>query len=421
MNEPTRRGASPFSFLRPVAGVVAIYVVAALTWLTFGDLPGGRWFAVHLFTLGVLTNLVVALSHHFAQTLLHSPDRGGRTARFVLLNAGVLLMLGFPPRLRWPLAIGATMVVAAVLWLYLDLRRLRKASLTGRFAFVVRAYERACGAFFHGAILGVLMGVGLLAGTWYGSARLAHLHINILGWGGTTLLATVVFFGPTIMRTRMEEGADATAARALRHGMSALTVGALGLLLTGAGGGWALAARLLAAAGLAGFAFAATAVCLPVIRAGRRAKPSAQAWMIRGACGWFVLVVWADAAVVATGRWRLLDALGAVLIVGVLGQAIVASLGYLAPMLTGGGTEGRTAARDRLELAPRARTALLNLGVVLVALSAVGGVGLGTPGAVVARGGWALIATSVLAQLALTGRGAVHMPARDRQDNTDVR
>jgi hypothetical protein len=406
------QGGSPFGFLRPVAALVALYMLAALTWLTFGELPGGRWFAVHLFTLGILTNLVVALSYHFAQTLLHSAERGSRATRFLLLNAGVVLMLVFPPRLRWPFAIGATLVVAAVAWLYVELRRLRKASLTGRFAFVVRAYERACGAFFHGAMLGVLMGIGLLGGTWYGAARLAHLHINILGWGGVTLLATVTFFGPTIMRTRMEEGADATAARALRHGTTALTVGALALLLTGAGGGWALPVRLLAAAGLAGYAAAATAVCLPVIRAGRRAKPSAQAWMIRAACVWFAVVVWADALVVATGRWRLLDALGAVLIVAVLGQAIIASLGYLAPMLARGAPAERSAARERLELAPRARTALLNLGVLLVAMSAVAGTGLGGLGAVVARSGWSLVAASVLVQLALMGRSLIQLPVR---------
>lgn len=412
MSSQRTQDGTPFSFLRPVASVVALYVIAAVTWLTFTGLPGGRWFTVHLFTLGVLTNLVVALSNHFAQTLMHSRERGRPTARFLLLNAGIVLMLTVPARLRWLFAFGATLVIVAVAWLYVDLRRARKASLTGRFAFVVRAYERACGAFFHGAALGMLLGTGVLSGTWYGAARLAHLHINILGWGGITLLATVVFFGPTIMRTRMEEGADATAARALRHGVTALTVGALALLLTGAGGSWVVPARLLAAAGLAGFAVAATAVCLPVIRAGRRARASVQGWMIRAACGWFAVMVWADVAVVATGRWRLLDALGAVLIVGVLGQAIVASLGYLAPMLARGGPAERAVVRDRLELAPRTRTVLLNLGILLVAVSAVAGSGLEAVGAVVARGGWALVVASVLAQLALTARTLVHLPAR---------
>lgn len=401
MTGKTHQRRSPFGFLRPVAGVVAVYMLAALMWMAFGQLPGGRWTAVHLFTLGVVTNLVVALSHHFAQTLLHSPEKRGPTARLVLLNTGVALMLFSFGRLRWLFATGATIVVAAVLWLYVDLRRQRKASLTGRFTFVVRAYERACGAFFHGAVLGVLLGTGLLGGAWYGAARSAHLHVNILGWGGISLLATVVFFGPTMMRTRMEEGADGTAARALRHGTTALTVGALALLLTGVGGAWALPARLTAAAGLAGYAAAATAVCLPVIRAGQRAQPSAPARMIRAACAWFAVVVWVDVLVVATGRWWLLDALGMVLVVGVLGQAILASLGYLAPMLIRGGSAERAAARQRIDVVPRTRTWLLNLGVLLVVLSAVAGAGLREASPFVARAGWVLVAASVLGQLTL--------------------
>jgi hypothetical protein len=406
MNEA--RVPAQHGYLRPVVAVVGLYVVGALLWIALGDaLPGGRWFAVHLFTLGILSNLIVALTHHFAQTLLHAPGGGPRTARFVLLNAGVLLMLVFPPSLRWPLAGGATLVVAAVTWLYIDLRRMRKASLTGRFAFVVRTYERACGAFFHGATLGVLMGVGVLGGTWYGAARIAHLHINILGWGGMTLLATVVFFGPTIMRTKMEPGADKTAALALRHGMTALTVGALALLLTGAGGAWALPMRLLGAAGLAGYAAAATAVCVPVIKAGARAKPSAQAWMIRAAAIWFVVVVWADVGTVATGQWRLLDGLGALLIVAVLGQAIVASLGYLAPMLVPGGPDARTAVRQRLELAPRARAVAYNVGVLAVGAAAMAGRGAEAFGAGVARTGWALVAAVVLTQLVLIASGVL--------------
>lgn len=406
MTRTRSQGGTPFGFLRPAVGVAALYAVAAFVWVALGRQGGDRWLAVHLFTLGVVTNLVVALSHHFAQTLLHSPDRAGRTARFVVLNAGVVMVLLTPSGTRWPLGVGATIVVAAVAWLYVDLRRLRKQSLTGRFAFVVRGYERACGAFFHGAILGVLMGVGVLTGAWYGAARLAHLHVNVLGWAGVALLSTVVFFGPTMMRTRIEDGADATAARALRHGVTALNVGVLALLLTGAGDPWALPARLLAAAGLAGFAAAATAVCLPVIRAGRSAKGSASAWMIRAACGWFVVAVWADVIVVAAGRWRLLDALGAVLIIAVLGQAILASLGYLGPMLARGGSDTRTAARARLERVGRTRTTLLNVGALLVVVAAAGGSGLGVAGAAAARGGWVLVAGSVVAQLALLARSA---------------
>ena len=393
----------PLRPLLPAVVASGVYAVAALVWIAFGDvLPGGRWVPVHLFTAGVLSNMIVALTHHFAQTLLHTPGRTVRHGRFALLNVGaVLLVAALLLDMPRAFAVGATMLTAAVLWLYVDLRRLRKRSLTGRFTFVVRGYERACGAFVHGAILGALMGVGLFSGGWYGAARLAHLHANVLGWGGLTLLATVVFFGPTVMRTRMENGADAAAMPALRVATTGLTIDALALLLTGGGSVWVLPARLVAAGGLAAYAAGATAVCLPVLRAARRARPSPQAWSLRSACTWMVAAVWADVLVVATGRLRLLDALGAILLVGVLGQAILGAVGYLTPMIKGSGPSGRAVIRQRLDGLPRARLVMLNLGVGLVVIAVWIGDIAGIAGSVLARVGWVLVAVAVLTQLLL--------------------
>lgn len=150
----------------------------------------------------------------------------------------------------WIFALGATVVVAAVVWLYVDLRRMRKQALAPRFGFVVRAYERACGAFLHGSAVGILM-----------------------------------------MRTRMQPGADIQAARALRHGTTALTVAALLLLGSGGGGTAGGVVRLVAGAALAGYAVAATVVCRDVILATRRAKTSMSAWMISAGSAWFVTAV----------------------------------------------------------------------------------------------------------------------------------
>ena len=72
--------------------------------------------------------------------------------------------------------------------------------------------SRFVDGFVHGAILGALLGTGVLTGRWYGAGRIAHLHVNILGWAGLTLLATLVFFGPTMVRTRIRQGADDDAA-----------------------------------------------------------------------------------------------------------------------------------------------------------------------------------------------------------------
>lgn len=403
--QPARRSRrerrSPFGGLRPVMVVVSCYALAVLVWVVAGaELPGGRWMAVHLFTLGVLTNLVVALTHHFAQTLLHAPNED-RRARLVLTNAGVLLLLfGLPAGRTWLVAVGATTVTAAVLWLYVDLRRARKASLTGRFAFVVRSYERACSAFIHGAIVGALMGTGMLGGGWYSAGRLAHLHVNILGWGGLTLLSTIVFFAPTVMRTRMEPEADAAAARWLGRSATGLSVTFFALLATGAGGAVVVPARLVAAGGLVLYGIAAAAVCLPVIRTAERAKTTARGTMLQAACCWFTAAVAADVIVVATGQMRLLDALGIVMIVGVLAQTILGTLSYLVPVAWARSSAERGDALARLDVLPWTRAITLNFGVALVAV-ATAQRALGVTPPLIGRLGWLLVLAAIAVHLVL--------------------
>ncbi len=365
------RGASPFAAAAPSIVAALVYAIALVVWLVAGDaLPGGRTFAVHLFTLGVLTNLVLTFSEHFARTVTRTP---GERAWWwpVATNLGILLVLtGLPARIVPALAAGSTLLIGVVFLAYVRLRRMRKAAVGARFAWIVRIYERAHGAFIHGAVFGALMGIGLLTGSWFGAARFAHLHANVLGWGGLTLLATLVFFGPTMARTRIEPGADDRAARLLRHGASGLSAAVLLLFLAGIGGNWATALNAAAGVGLAVYALAATLVCLPVGRAVWGARVTAARPLVLGVCLWFPLAVWADVVVVATGSWRWLDALGVVALTGVLAQAILATLVYLAPMLRGRSTGSREIVRVRLEVGARTRAWALSTGVALSAAGA---------------------------------------------------
>ena len=396
----TPLGRSPFGPLAPPILAAVAYALAVLAWAAAGErLPGGRWLAVHLFTLGVLTNLIPAFSDHFGRALTRTPGTppGWLPAA---RNAGILAVLaGIPTGTRWAVALGATVVTATVLAGYWRLRQMRKQAVGARFGWVVRAYERAHGAFVHGAVLGLLMGTGLLPGAWHATARLAHLHVNVLGWGGLTLLATVVFFGPTMVRTRILPGADVRAARALRYGASGLTAGVLLLLVTAVGGTASAALRVLAGAGLGVFAWAATVVCLPVVRVAAAARPSAPRWAVAAACTWFPLLAWADAAAVAAGWWRFLDALGLAVLAGVLFQAVMATLTYLAPMLRGRSFAARDRILARLERGAAARALAYNAGVLAVALAAAAGPALGAGGALLARAGWALAAAAALTLL----------------------
>lgn len=396
---PRAGGVGRFERLRPVALVAAGYALAVVVWIAFGtDLPGGRWFSVHLFTLGVVTNLVLALSDHFARALTHRPG-AMPWWQFPLANAGILTVLwSVPSGAGWVVVAGATVLTLVVFLSYLRLRSLRRAALAPRFGWVVRAYERAHGAFLHGAVLGALLGASVFGGAWFGAARIAHAHVNLLGWAGMTLLATIVFFGPTVARTRIEQGSDARAARAFRHGATALTFAVLALLLTGASGAAGIAARIAAASGLAVFAASVTVVCLPVLRAMRGAR-APDRWAMLAAVAWFPLVAWADVLVVATASWRWLDALGAALMVGVLAQAIAASLGYLGPQLRPMGAE-RDAVRRRSETIAFGRAVAWNTGAILVVGAALG-VASGADWAWIARVGWGLVLGSAMAQAIL--------------------
>lgn len=363
--------ASPFAPAVPSIAVALAYGAALTLWLIAGDvLPGGRPFAVHLFTLGVLTNLVLTFSEHFARTLTHTPGERSWWWPAVTNLAIVAVLAGLVTRRQPLLAAGATLLVGAVFLAYLRLRRMRRGAVGARFGWIVRLYERAHGAFIHGAVLGALMGVGLVSGTWFAAARIAHLHANMLGWGGLTLLATLVFFGPTMARTRIERSADVVAARALRHGATALGIAVILLLLAGVGGRWAVAFNVLAGMSLAVYAAAATRVCLPVARAVRCGSATAARPLVLGVCGWATVVVWVDALVVTTRAWRWLDAVGVAALAGVLAQAMLAALVHLAPMLVARTSASREVIRGRLERGARTRAVATTLGVSLGVLGA---------------------------------------------------
>ncbi len=387
------RGASPFADVVPTLWLVAGYGLAIVVWLVAGPvLPGGRWLAVHLFTLGVLTNVILAFSEHFSRAVTRTPGDRAWWWTWVANTGIVLVLVGLPTGWLPGLAVGATVLTGVVASAWWRLRAMRRRAIGARFTWVVRRYEQAHVAFAYAALLGALLGLGSIAGTWYLGVRLAHLHANVLGWAGLTLLATLVFFGPTMARTRIEPGADERAARALRRGAVALFVALVLLLLLGLPGGWGTAARVVAGLALAGFALAATSVCLPVWRAVLRARVTASRPLLLGALVWLVAVVWSDVVVVTTGAWRWLDPLGVAALAGVLAPAILATLVYLAPMLRGRTTGERELIRIRLEAGARTRAVLANLAVVAITAGATRLAG-DLP---VAGLGWGLYAATLL-------------------------
>lgn len=397
-----RARSSPFADVTPSVVAALVFAAASAVWVIGGDgLPGGRWLAVHLFTLGVLSNVVLAFTGHFTDTLTKVPADSHRGRWVLTFNAGaVAVMVGMVQ--GWPIVVatGATTATVAVMGSYLRLRRARRRALGARFAWVVRAYERAHGAFVHGAILGGLLGAGMLAGPWYAAGRVAHLHINLLGWAGVTLLATLVFFGPTMVRTRIQPGADEQAARTIRVGAYAVSVASVALLASGFGAVTGTLFRIVAGLALAVFAWTSTSVCRAVRRAVATAGPGAARSPLTALCWWVPLLLWVDAVVVAAGWWPLLDALGLGLLLGVFVQAVATTLVYLTPLLMGDHGGSRARLHDALDRHAGARAVVFNAGVA--ALVGVVATSAGGSWVVVTRLAWAAVLLALVQPVAAT-------------------
>lgn len=101
------------------------------------------------------------------------------------------------------------------------------------------------------------------------------------------------------------------------------------------------------------------------------------------------------------------------MLLGVLAQAIAASLGYLAPQLRPQGS-ARDRVRERSEAWVPARTLAWNAGVALVVAAAVAGPAAGGAWGGLARSGWTLVLTAALVQAVLVA-SAWRTPRHERR------
>jgi hypothetical protein len=359
---------TPFAGVRADVAVAVPFATMALVWTLVGDLPGGRWAAVHLFTLGVLAPLIVGFSQHQASTLLRTAPRSRRPVR-VLLAGGATLVAGgmiatTATGATTAIAVGGTLAAIGVglagWWLW---RARRVAGAAVRFAWLIGAYAHAHLAFVVGAALGGFLGARVVGGAAYLPFRHAHLHAMLVGFAGLTLLATAVLFGPMLLRAQFEPGAERQAARALRVAAGATAIAVAGLLGGAAPAPWALGARWLAGAALLVAAAAGVAVTAPLVRtvAHKRRRAPLAGVLLTCALAWLVVALVADGIVVGTGRWLLLDAVGAVALIGAFVQAIVATLLHVVTMWLP--RPRRLRALQRVDAIPVAVAALPQLAV----------------------------------------------------------
>jgi hypothetical protein len=404
---------SPFARNAPAIGVAIVFGVASIVWLAGGQaLPGGRWLVTHLFTLGVLTTLLWSFSRNFAARFTGVGDLcepvAATWALTLLLGASITSMVtGRALEAHWPLVIGTLGIMVVVAMNVVTLRNLRARARNDRFLWVVRRYEDAHLIFLVSAGLGGMLGAGVVPGEIFLGVRDAHIHLNVLGWAGLTVLTTLVVFSPALLRVRIEAGAEQRASDAVLRAMMGLGVGTLGLVLSSLGraigDGAEGPATVLLVAGLAVYLQAVIVVALPLLRASRAHDRSPLRWSLAAVVVWLPVGVAIDVVLLVVGRPGWSVGLAVALLIGVFAQLILAVLLYVTPMLRGRDFASRDALIARTERLPRTRTATLNLGVVFVLVADL------TPGLPttlaqpLASAGWLLVILAVVGHLAVIG------------------
>jgi len=255
---PTGQGPRRSWHLRANA-IVLLYVALALVTLAFQGsdaLPVPRWLAVHLLLLGAATNAIVTWTEHFAVALLRSaaPPRAVAAARLVALNAAIAgVLVGVAADVPVLTMVAATLLGLVVLAHLGALVRISRHALMSRFAGTIAFYVAAGIALTAGIALGTVVSVGHLEHATHEQLHAAHVHANVLGWIGLTVLGTLFTLWPTVLRTRMVDDVMRTAKVCLALVVTGVTLAVVGLatgIRPAAVGGLALYAGGVGVAGL---------------------------------------------------------------------------------------------------------------------------------------------------------------------------
>lgn len=394
-------GSSPFGPTLPGVIAAIVFGTACLVWLSAGGrLPGGRWIVVHIFTLGVLTTLIWTFSQHFAARFTATTSFALRpataTAATLLLVGSIVTMLaGSSLHAHLPLALGSVGIMVVIGSNLLVLRRHRRNAAATRFVWIVRQYEHAHIAFITAAGLGGALGAGWLPGSMFLDARNAHIHLNILGWAGLTVLATLAAFGPALLRVRIAPNADTRAATGLQVATLGLWVTAAGYLVMGLSGE-AGPLRLLTVAGLVAYGYGLVAVAGPLLQASRTTARSPMRWALAASLAWFLIAIAVDIVMVASGSPGWSQELATMLLVGVLAQLVLVVLSYVGPMLRGRDLATRDQLIARVERRAASRSAAFNLGIVLLVVAPMSTRFTDVP---VGHAGWIVVAAAIVAQV----------------------
>jgi hypothetical protein len=297
------------------------------------------WLAIHLAVAGGLMTAICGTSIMLAVTWANAPapsDQVVTGQRWCQVAGTVCVAAGRVATTPALVAVGAVLYAVSLLgWAGIVIWTARRATVA-RFRPAIVGY--VVSASF--GVIGVGLGASMALRNVTATTRSAHLVVNLLGLVGGAVVATLPFFSSTVARARMNPRATPTALLAVTGGQAvALTIATVAI----SAGSHRVGAAALAAYGVS-VAVLGAALPTPTARQLRFAGPRIFAFWC-GLCWWAAAVVASSAEVwqgggAFDGRW-----LGVLLIAG-FGQLLWGGLGYLLPMLRGGGHRWLTAGFD---------------------------------------------------------------------------
>ncbi|WP_270240875.1 multicopper oxidase domain-containing protein [Kocuria marina] len=343
--------------------VALVIVIAAHRWI-----PDTRWLMVHMVTLGLITTSIMVWSQHFTEALLHhklpDSDRPRQIVRIYGVTAGTaLLIVGMLAGWWWLTVIAATVIGVMLTWHGLALLAQLRTALPARFGLTVRWYATA--AFFLpvGAVFGAILARDLSA-TWHSRLLLAHQAVNVLGFVGLTVCATLLTLWPTILRTRMRDDA-------VRLSRIALPLMAAGSLLAAVFA--LLGTTPLTAAALLLYAAGAATVGWLMLRTGMQRRPEGyMGWSVASGIAWLVVTTVLAAWLVLTRgvETSVAQSLTIPFVAGFLVQTLFGAMSYILPSTMGGGPATVRASLAAMNRAGVYRVTVANLCIALFALPA---------------------------------------------------
>jgi nitrite reductase (NO-forming) len=348
-------------------GAVVVAWLVALVAFSLLDLvrPVSPWLLVHLLLLGAVSNAILIWSAHFAAALQRLPGDGSRPAevvRLCLFNAGALTVVLGMAAGWWTVVLTGGLAVATVAtWHAVVLLRRMRHALPSRFGTTVRYYVSAAAILPIGVALGVMMAPDDLSEPVHARLALAHVAINLFGWMGLTVVGTLVTLWPTMLRTRVAEGAERAARQALPVLVASLVVIAVAALV---------GSRPAAVAGILGYLVGLALAGRPFVEEARQRPPRSYAtWSVLAGSLWLVASVAVLAVIIATSRdWvqaaDRADRLAVPLLVGFAVQVLLGALSYLIPVVLGGGPSVVRATTEMLDKGGVVRVVFVNFGLL---------------------------------------------------------